>query len=125
MPEGPAPVPPPPVRPDGLVLSPFRALRYDADHVDLTTVTSPPYDVLDAAGVAALEESSDVNVVRLILPRDEAVEGDRYERAAATLRSWCAQGVLRHDDAPALYVYEQASAEHVQRGLVGALALSP
>jgi len=107
------------------VLSPFRALRYDADHVDLTTVTSPPYDVLDAAGVVALEESSDVNVVRLILPRDEAVEGDRYERAAATLRSWCAQGVLRHDDAPALYVYEQASAEHVQRGLVGALALSP
>jgi uncharacterized protein (DUF1015 family) len=107
------------------VLSPFRALRYDAERVDLTTVTSPPYDVLDAAGVEALEESSDVNVVRLILPRDGAVEGDRYERAAATLRSWCAQGVLRHDDEPALYVYEQASADHVQRGLVGALALSP
>jgi uncharacterized protein (DUF1015 family) len=107
------------------VLSPFRALRYDTDHVDLTTVTSPPYDVLDAAGVAALEETSDVNVVRLILPRDGAVEGDRYERAAATLRSWCAQGVLRLDEEPALYVYEQASDDHVQRGLVGALALSP
>lgn len=107
------------------MLSPFRALRYDAHLVDLTTVTSPPYDVLDADGVAALEEASDVNVVRLILPRDGAVEGDRYERAAVTLRSWCERGVLRHDDEPALYVYEQASATHVQRGLVGALALSP
>jgi uncharacterized protein (DUF1015 family) len=107
------------------VLSPFPALRYDTARVDLSTVTSPPYDVLDAAGVAALEEASDVNVVRLILPRDGAVEGDRYERAARTLRSWREQGVLRQDSRPALYVYEQASATHVQRGLVGALALSP
>ncbi|HUR15598.1 MAG TPA: DUF1015 domain-containing protein [Mycobacteriales bacterium] len=128
MPDGPAaasPSPPAPPRPDGLVLAPFRALRYDPTRSDLTTVTSPPYDVLDAAGVAALEEASDVNVVRLILPRDGAAEGDRYERAAATLRAWRATGVLQVDEAPALYVYEQASDTHAQRGLVGALALSP
>ena len=83
------------------MLSPFRALRYDADRVDLTTVTSPPYDVLDAAGVEALEESSDVNVVRLILPRDGAEEGDRYLRAASTLVGWREQGVLVPDPAPA------------------------
>ena len=113
-----------PPRPDGLVLSPFRALRYGAD-VDLRTVTSPPYDVIDAAGVAALEQASDTNVVRLILPRDERSEGDRYLRAASTLVSWRASGVLRPDPVPALYVYEQASATHAQRGLLGALALSP
>jgi uncharacterized protein (DUF1015 family) len=113
-----------PPRPDGFVLAPFRALRYAAE-VDLPSVTSPPYDVIDAAGVAALEELSDHNVVRLILPRDERSEGDRYLRAATTLAAWRAAEVLRPDPAPALYVYEQASTSHAQRGLLGALALTP
>jgi len=107
------------------VLAPFRALRYADDRVDLRKVTSPPYDVIDAAGAEALEESSDVNVVRLILPRDESSKGDRYLRAAATLRAWREAGVLRPDAEPGLYVYEQASPTHAQRGLIGALALSP
>ncbi|MGB8650481.1 MAG: DUF1015 domain-containing protein [Mycobacteriales bacterium] len=107
------------------MLSPFRGLRYDPDTVDLSRATSPPYDVIDVAGVAALEQASDVNVVRLILPRDERSEGDRYLRAAATLQQWRDAGVLRPDPEPALYVYEQASGTHAQRGLLGALALSP
>jgi uncharacterized protein (DUF1015 family) len=117
-----------PTFPDGLVLSPFRALRYGSVHgvpVDLASVTSPPYDVIDAAGVAALEQASDINVVRLILPRDETSEGDRYLRAARTLSEWRQSGVLQADPEPALYVYEQSSAVHAQRGLLGALALSP
>jgi len=114
-----------PSRPDGLVLAPFRALRYADDRVDLRRVTSPPYDVIDAAGAKALEESSDVNVVRLILPRDEDSTGDRYQRAAATLQAWRAAGILHADPEPALYVYEQATSTHAQRGLIGALALSP
>jgi uncharacterized protein (DUF1015 family) len=111
-------------RPSGLVLAPFRALRFSAG-VDLRTVTSPPYDVIDAAGVEALERASDHNVVRLILPRDETDEGDRYLRAASTLSAWRSAGVLVPDAVPALYVYEQASATHAQRGLLGALALTP
>lgn len=108
------------------MLSPFRALRYDPDVAgDLASVTSPPYDVIDAAGVEALEQASDVNVVRLILPRDEQSEGDRYLRAERTLSAWRARGVLRPDPEPALYVYEQSSSHHAQRGLLGALALSP
>ena len=117
---------PAPRRPAGLVLSPFCALRYDASVAgDLAAVTSPPYDVIDAAGVEALEQASDVNVVRLILPRDVTHEGDRYARAAALLRGWREVGVLTPDPVPALYVYEQASSAHVQRGLLGALALTP
>ncbi len=115
-------------RPSGLVLSAFRALRYDERVAgDLAALTSPPYDVVDADGVAALEASSEHNVVRLILPRDDAGAGqDRYEHAAALLAAWRQEGVLVPDDRPALYVYEQASPQgHVQRGLLGALALSP
>lgn len=117
-------------RPSGLVLSPFRALRYDAAG-DLATLTSPPYDVIDADGVTALEESNEHNVVRLILPREPAGgssdPADRYVRARRTLEQWRADGVLRPDETPALYVYEQADpgTGHVQRGLLGALALTP
>lgn len=113
------------------MLAPFRALRYDvAVAGGLATLTSPPYDVVDTDTRAALEAQSQYNVVRLILPRD-APEGtspgvDRYSRAAATLQDWRDRGVLRPDDEPALYVYEQAEpGGHAQRGLLGALALTP
>jgi uncharacterized protein (DUF1015 family) len=122
----PAPGPVPPT-PGGLVLAPFRALRYAAgDGPDLATRTAPPYDVIDAAGSAALEAAHPHNVVRLILPRDtgEASPGSRYDRAGETLRDWIAAGILRRDDTPALYVYEEVQDGHVQRGLVGAVALA-
>ena len=114
-----------PPRPTGLVLSPFRALRYAT--ADLAALTSPPYDVIDADGVAALEALSEHNVVRLILPREGTGDGqDRYARAAATLVAWREQGVLVPDAQPALYVYEQGTpGGHRQRGLLGALALTP
>jgi uncharacterized protein (DUF1015 family) len=116
-------------RPEGLVLSPFRALRFDPSVAgDLTALTSPPYDVLDDGAVADLEATSENNVVRLILPRDGgAPDQDRYRRAAGQLEAWRTAGVLRPDGQAALYVYEQAEPDggHVQRGLLGALHLSP
>jgi uncharacterized protein (DUF1015 family) len=119
--------------PAGLILAPFRALRFDpAVAGDLSTLTSPPYDVIDADQQSALEASNDHNVVRLILPRADSgnpsdTEGDRYEQARRTLEQWRDEGSLRPDPVPALYVYEQAdpSTGHVQRGLLGALALTP
>jgi len=111
------------------VLRPFRALRFDPGVAgDLAVLTSPPYDVVDDGARAALEASNDRNVVRLILPRDAPDGGpDRYAAAAALLEQWRADGVLRPDPEPALYVYEQAdpAGGHVQRGLLGALELSP
>jgi uncharacterized protein (DUF1015 family) len=119
-----------PAMPDGLVLAPFRALRYDTRKVgDLATVLSPPYDVIDATGVQRLEAASPYNVVRLILPRGpEDGPDSRYVSAAQTLRTWRSDGVLVADDEPAIYVYEETldgPDGHVQRGLVGALGLVP
>ena len=116
--------------PAGLILRPFRALRFDpAVAGDLATLTSPPYDVIDADGVSALEAANDRNVVRLILPREPAADSsdtDRYAAARAALDAWRAAGALRPDPDPALYVYEQAdpTTGHAQRGLLGALALT-
>jgi len=112
-------------RPDGLVLAPFRGLRYDPSRVDLAAVIAPPYDVIDDAAARRLEERDPHNVVRLTLPRDDAGPGSRYPRAADTLRKWREEQVLRPDAQAALYVYEQQADGHVQRGLVGALGLTP
>ena len=113
--------------PGGLVLAPFRALRYgSAQGTALARLLSPPYDVIDSAQRRALEESDPHNVIRLILPRDEdGAPGSAYSRAAGTLRAWRAGGVLRADSAPALYVYEMDDGGAQTRGLVGAVHLTP
>jgi uncharacterized protein (DUF1015 family) len=111
-------------RPDGLVLAPFRALRY-GDSISLGDVLAPPYDVIDATEQAALEARDPHNIVRLTLPRDDHGPDSRYPAAGTLLEQWRADGTLRADDAPALYVYEQQADGHTQRGLVGAIGLTP
>jgi len=112
-------------RPEGLVLAPFRALRYDPARVDLARVLAPPYDVIDADAQSELESRDESNVVRLTLPRDEDGPDSRYTAAGQRLRRWRESGLLRPDDEAALYVYEEQADGHVQRGLVGALGLTP
>lgn len=116
-----------------LVLAPFRGLRYARDRVTgLAQVTSPPYDVIAHEAAERLLASDPHNVVRLILPRhDPGSRGDAYRDAARRLRQWQDQGILAADPRPALYVYEQRSHGSgkrpgvLQRGLIGALRLSP
>jgi uncharacterized protein (DUF1015 family) len=112
-------------RPDGLILAPFRALRYDPSEVTLADVLAPPYDVIDEAEHADLEAREPHNVVRLTLPRDEQGPDSRYAGAASLMAAWRAAGILRADDDPALYVYEQRADGHTQRGVVGAIGLTP
>ncbi|UQX00517.1 DUF1015 domain-containing protein [Streptomyces sp. RerS4] len=109
----------------GLRLIPFHGLRYVPERVgSLAAVTSPPYDVVVRPdGVDYLESADPHNIVRLILPQAETPAA-RNEQAARTLHAWLAEGVLSADPRPALYVYEQRKAGLLQRGLIGALALS-
>ncbi|WP_374216273.1 DUF1015 domain-containing protein [Frankia sp. R82] len=104
--------------PAGLVLAPIRAARFDVGGAALAARTSPPYDVIDEAERARLWAGDEHNVVRLILP------GEDYPGAAATLQAWLEAGVLRRDERSALYVCEQEQDGHVQRGLIGAVALA-
>ncbi|MFD3682264.1 DUF1015 family protein [Streptomyces sp. NPDC058613] len=109
----------------GLRLIPFHGLRYVPERVgSLAAVTSPPYDVVVRPdGVDHLESADPHNIVRLILPQ-AGTPAARNEQAARTLHDWLAEGVLSADPEPALYVYEQRRAGLLQRGIIGALALS-
>lgn len=109
----------------GLRLIPFRGLRYVPERVgSLAAVTSPPYDVVVRPdGLHHLESADPHNIVRLILPQADSAAA-RHTQAAETLNRWLAEGILAPDPEPALYVYEQSNTEILQRGIVGALALS-
>ena len=113
----------------GLTLAPFRGLRYAQDRVSgLAEVTSPPYDVIARDAAVQLLAADPHNVVRLILPRrDAGGSGDAYADAARLLRDWQDQGILVPDRTPGLYVYEQSlpGGLVLQRGLIGALRLTP
>jgi uncharacterized protein (DUF1015 family) len=114
---------------DGLLVAPFRGVRYVPARVsDLAAVTSPPYDVIDPDDATHLEQLDPHNVVRLILPRDPrggaaGMGPGRYAHAAELLDGWRAEGVLRRDPRPALYVYEQSGPGVFQRGLLAAVGL--
>ncbi|MFJ1750605.1 DUF1015 family protein [Streptomyces sp. NPDC088116] len=109
----------------GLRLIPFRGLRYVPERVgSLSAVTSPPYDVVVRPdGLHQLESADPHNIVRLILPQAATPEA-RHRQAAATLGQWLSEGILAPDPEPALYVYEQRRGDLLQRGVIGALALS-
>jgi uncharacterized protein (DUF1015 family) len=115
----------------GLVLAPFRGIRYARDRVSgIANVTSPPYDVITDGILDQLRAADPHNVVRLILPGEHP---DASKAAAGLLREWLSSGVLIRDRTPAVYLYEQSMANPsvdgpgdsvwLQRGIVALVEL--
>ena len=108
------------------MLAPFRGIRYARDRVSgIANVTSPPYDVINGDILDHLRAADPHNVVRLILPGEEA---DASKAAAALLREWLSAGVLIRDRMPALYIYDQClpgpdGPSWRQRGIIGLVRL--
>ncbi len=92
-------------------LLPFRGVRYDPAVVgDVGRVVAPPYDVIAEDERERLQQSHPQNIVRLILGQAQPGDGPAdnvYSRAAATFADWRARHVLRRDEQPAMYLYEQ------------------
>jgi uncharacterized protein (DUF1015 family) len=115
-------------------LRPLRGVRYDAAVVDFGSVLAPPYDVISPAQQQELYARDLRNIVRIDygaeLAHDVADEDDRYTRARGHLNSWLQLGILRRDEAPALYVtdHEFLGADghrHVRRGILGRVPARP
>jgi uncharacterized protein (DUF1015 family) len=118
-------------------IRPFRGWRYDPVLVgDARAMLAPPYDVIGGEEQEQLYAMSPYNVVRVELTRAETGDGPgdvgeaaRHARARATLDAWMADGVLRQDAAPALYLYEQrythAGTPRSLRSLLALVRLAP
>ena len=93
-------------------IRPFRGWRFrPEDDGDISDYLAPPYDVLTAADKAELLARSNDNIVSVDLPHvppSEAGPDSAYEMAAGGIEKWKADGTIRQEDKPAIYVYEQA-----------------
>jgi uncharacterized protein (DUF1015 family) len=109
----------------------FRALRYDLGHVGaLCDVVAPPYDVISPQMQEQLYDRHPLNVVRLILNREQFADDQthhRYQRAAQFFKQWQSDGVLQADPDPGLYVYHQQFEERgrqlLRRGFMARVRL--
>lgn len=112
---------------------PFAAYRYSRDlGLDYSNLVAPPYDVLDEAGRAALQEKSDYNIVSVDLPHlpPKTVGPDEtYAEANQRLRRWIEDGILSQDRKAAFYPYVQTYASHGRtmhrRGFFALVKLQP
>lgn len=74
---------------------------------DLSAVLCPPYDVITAAERERLAALDPRNAVHVELPATDEGASSPYDAAARIFSSWMADGTLRRDERPMLYVYEQ------------------
>ncbi len=89
-------------------IRPFHGVRYNPSLVkDLAKVICPPYDIIPPQLQPELYQRSDYNFIRIEFGRElpqDSNNDSRYTRAAATLKKWLEQGILKVDDRPSLYI---------------------
>lgn len=112
------------------VIKPFSALRYDPISAGpLSEVVAPPYDVIDEDQKQQFLDRHPANIIRLILGKCDPTDDAKYDRAARTFADWRARGILRRDDAPALYLYDQYfeldGRAHCRRGFIARVLIEP
>ena len=92
-------------------LQPLKGIRYNREAVgNLAQVVTPPFDVISAEAQERYYARNPYNVIRLELAKEEAGDNtlnNRYTRAAATYGEWRLKGVLRQQERPAFYLYQQ------------------
>jgi uncharacterized protein (DUF1015 family) len=89
----------------------FRGWRYDLKGGrDISPYIAPPYDVLTGRDKAQLLAGCESNIVAAdmpYVPPNDAGPEEVYLQAAARLEQWKSAGLLRRDDRPSVYPYQQ------------------
>lgn len=91
-------------------LHPIGAMRFAVQDGNVTTKIAPPYDVLDEHSKRHLLNIDPHNIVAIDLPvtPPKTLGPDAaYDEAGKRLREWEARGVLKRDQKPAVFAYEQ------------------
>ncbi|HEY79276.1 MAG TPA: DUF1015 domain-containing protein [Dehalococcoidia bacterium] len=112
-------------------IRPFRGVRYDQSVIgNPASVICSPYDIITPPMRHELYQVSEYNFVRLEdgwgSPED-TVADSKYTRSAATLEQWLAQGVLKADEVPAIYLHDHyfmyQGLEYRRRGIIARIRL--
>jgi uncharacterized protein (DUF1015 family) len=91
-------------------VQPFRGLRYNIERTgDISSVISPPYDIISPQEQQFYHRQSPYNVVRLELGEDQPSDSpgsNKYTRTANTLEKWLEDHILFREPLPAFYIFE-------------------
>ncbi len=104
-------------------IRPFRGFRPKAEYA--ARVAARPYDVLnseEAKGEAAGNPLSFLHVGKpeIDLPPDVPIYDERvYRKGKENLRKLIADGILKEDPKPCLYLYAQTMGDNTQYGIMG------
>jgi len=89
------------------IVAPFKGLTYNFNRFqDLSTIATPPYDVISEDEQEAYYKKDPHNVIRLILGKKKKGDTDldnRYTRSADLLRKWQKEDILVRTREPGLY----------------------
>ena len=89
-------------------ISPLMAIRYPQEQQ--SALVAPPYDVLSGDDKSRLLAREGHNIVAIDLPHippKEAGPDAAYAASAHTLQMWLESGILKREEKPALYAYQQ------------------
>ncbi len=90
----------------------FKGIYYNKSAAgDLAVCICPPYDIISPEQQKELYESSPYNFVRVEFTRNDPGDTDpnsKYQHAGTSLEEWLKQGILKMDEAPAIYLYDQS-----------------
>jgi uncharacterized protein (DUF1015 family) len=108
------------------LVAPFAGERYAAQD-RLSDLIAPPYDVIPPADREVLAARDRCNIVHLILPPQGK---DGYAAAARALGKWRAEGVLKRDPQPSVYVVQQEfvtpdGRPHIRTGVIAGVHIEP
>ena len=111
------------------LVQPFRAYRYNPTVVSYDRVLTQPYDKITPKRQEEYYAADPHNLIAVEKGRvnhDDTPQSNVYARAAASIRAWIGENVVRQDAAPAFYAYSQeftvpgTTARHTRRGFIGA-----
>ena len=99
----------------------FRGMRYDTEKAGkLAELCCPPYDIISEKERLGFIAQNPYNVIRLELPKDG---DDVYAAAGDLLNKWRGEGILIHEDKPAVYIYEEEfNAYNKRKSIKGIIA---
>ncbi len=91
-------------------IRPFKGFGYNPKKVNLSSVVSPPYDVISPAQQEIYYNQDEHNIIRVILGKE--YEGDsrinnKYTRARNYIDKWIQDGAIQASDGKGIYVYRQ------------------
>ena len=112
---------------------PLKGILYNPEKIaNIAQVTTPPYDVIAPDEQAAYYGRHPYNVIRLILGRTQATDtasDNPHTRSANFYRQWMADGILKQEDQPALYLkaitYAHEEKTITRYGLIARVGLEP